>query len=309
MALTEDQLDLGLPRAQAGTSPQHLIVSLLGEYWLDRDDRVPSAALVQLAGDFGVSATSARAALSRLARRGLLDSHKDGRNTFYGLTAQAGKALREDQARIMSLGVGELPWDGSWVVVMFSLPEDRRDVRHLLRSALRWRGFAPLFDGVWVSPRADAAETSDVLAELGIDNSTILQSEVLRAVGGGDPLAAWDLDELAGSYREFIGRFASVLDRIESGSVPVAEALVLRGQVLEAWSAFPDADPGLPDDALPADWPRRLARDTFIMAYDGLGPMAALRFGQVLEQYSVASDAPPSFTTAEQWLSGRSATQ
>ncbi|HEY3240474.1 MAG TPA: hypothetical protein VGL92_12965, partial [Acidimicrobiia bacterium] len=55
-------------------SPRHLLLTLLGDYWFGRTEHLPSAALVRLLEEFGVSATAARTALSRLARRGLLES-------------------------------------------------------------------------------------------------------------------------------------------------------------------------------------------------------------------------------------------
>ena len=59
-----------LPRSQVGSQPQHLLITLLGDYWFLRSEHIPSAALVELLGEFGISAVGSRAALSRLARRG-----------------------------------------------------------------------------------------------------------------------------------------------------------------------------------------------------------------------------------------------
>ena len=294
--------DIGLPRSQAGASPQHLIVSLLGGYRYGNEAELPSAALVALTEDFGVSATSARAALSRLARRGLLESSKRGRNTFYRLTSDAADVLMDDLERTMRLGLDVRPWDGSWTVVMFSLPEDRRDVRHLLRTNLRWRGFAPLFDGAWVSPRAEVAETRAILDDLGIDSFAVLESRILDSAGEGDPLAAWDLTSLAQSYKLFSAEFARVGERVSQGDVSAAEALVLRGRVLDAWSEYLVLDPDLPVDALPPGWPRDEARQTFAEVYDGLGPLAALRFEQVVAQYAPDLGRPMYFTTSDERL-------
>lgn len=295
----------GLPRSQAGSSPQHLLVSLLGEYWFGHDEHVPSAALVDLASDFDVSPTSARAALSRLARRELVESSKDGRKTFYGLTEQAKLATQSELRRILSLGTVDHDWDGNWNVVMFSLPEDRRDVRHLLRSTLRFRGFAPLFDGVWVSPDSDPTAALEGLEELGIENSTILKSSVTHASGIGDPLAAWDLDEVAASYRSFIADFSALREQVATGAISPTEALVRRGAVLDAWSSFPDLDPDLPAAMLPADWPRHEARQVFVDLYDGLGPLAALRVTQVVKQYAEALPDAVYVSTSKDWAAQR----
>jgi len=278
-----------LPRAQAGAQPQHLLVSLFADYWLGRAEHLPSAALVALAGEFGVSATSARAALSRLARRGLLTSSKAGRNTFYGLTRRADRALQAGHARLASFGLEPAePWDGTWVVVVFSVPEDRRDIRHALRTRLRWLGFAPLYDGVWVSPRPAVTAASAALRELGVDHATVLESLAPHPAPGdpGHPLAAWDLDALRAGYEEFAARFEPVRARVRGGQVSAAEALVTRTELRDAWRSFPALDPGLPASMLPACWPRDTAREVFADVYDALGPLAELRFRQVLAQAS-----------------------
>jgi phenylacetic acid degradation operon negative regulatory protein len=274
-----------LPRIQTGANPQHLIVTLLGDYWSGRKEHLPSAGLVAVANEFEITSTSARAALSRLARRGLLDSSRDGRRTFYGLTAKAERVLNDGFARITGFGVEDRPWDGSWSVVIFSVPEDQRDVRHVLRTRLRWLGFAPLYDGAWVSPRAELGEIRALLEELGVASATVLVGRVVHAVHGGDPLSAWDLDELRASYEEFINKFGPLLDRVDGGDVGAAEALVARTRVMDVWRQFPNLDPELPEDVLPAGWPRREAQAIFAGAYDALGPLAEMRFQQILAEH------------------------
>ena len=61
-----------LPRRQAGNSPQGLTVTLLADYTLRTRAWLPSAAIVALLGEAGVSHAGARTAISRLARRGVL---------------------------------------------------------------------------------------------------------------------------------------------------------------------------------------------------------------------------------------------
>jgi phenylacetic acid degradation operon negative regulatory protein len=286
MATTDAAGAVDLPRMQTGANPQHLIATLLGDYWFGRKEHLPSAALVAAANEFGITSTSARAALRRLVGRGMLESSTRGRRTFYGLTRQAERVLEEGRRRIITFGFDERPWDGSWVVVIFSVPEQQREMRHVLRTRLRFRGFAPLYDGAWVSPRADPAETAELLAELGVAKLTVLISRVALAVGGGDPLSAWDLDMLRVSYDDFIASFEPVLERARRGQISASEALVARTTVMDVWRQFPDLDPELPEDALPGGWPRTRARQIFADVYDTLAPLAELRFKQVLGAHS-----------------------
>ncbi len=182
----------------------------------------------------------------------------------------------------MSFGVVDRPWDGSWVVVIFSVPEEQRDLRHVLRTRLRWLGFGPMYDGVWVSPRASGDEAAALLGDLGVASATVLSSRVVRALDGGHPLGAWDLDALRGEYEAFVAAFEPLLDRVLQGEVGGAEALVARTRVMDAWRQFPGLDPELPEDALPGGWPRRGAQRIFARVYDALGPIAEVRFQQIL---------------------------
>ncbi len=277
--------DVDLPRFQVGAPPQHLITTLLGDYWFRRAEQLPSAALVRLTEEFGVSAVAARAALSRLARRDLLESSKVGRRTYYRLTDRASAVLSEGRHRIMSFGLDQGVWDGTWVVAAFSVSEEQRDLRHALRTKLRWLGFAPLYDGMWVSPTADADGAAAVLAELEVPTATILRARALDIPGMRALQEAWDFDQLRRYYDEFVAQYAPLLVRVREGAVGASEALVARTGIMDTWRTFPNFDPDLPVELLPADWPRAEARDVFVEIYDTLGPLAEIRVKQIVAEF------------------------
>ncbi|MGR6917425.1 PaaX family transcriptional regulator [[Actinomadura] parvosata] len=280
--------DVDFPRFQVGAPPQHLITTLLGDYWISRPEQLPSAALVRLAEEFGVSAVAARAALSRLTRRELLVSAKAGRRTYYRLTDRAAAVLQEGRQRIMSFGLEQGAWDGRWVMAAFSISEEQRDLRHALRARLRWLGFAPLYDGLWVSPRADADGAAAVLAELEIPMATVFRAEALDMAGMRAPQEAWDFDQLRRTYEGFAAQYAPLLERVRKGVVGASEALVARTGIMDTWRTFPNHDPDLPAELLPADWPRAAARDLFVEIYDTLGPLAEFRVKQIVAAFDPA---------------------
>ena len=277
--------DVDLPRFQVGAPPQHLITTILGDYWIGRPEQLPSAALVRLAGEFGVSAVAARAALSRLTRRDLLESAKSGRRTYYRLTDRAATVMLEGRQRIMSFGLEQGDWDGTWVMAAFSVSEEQRDLRHALRARLRWLGFAPLYDGLWVSPTADADRAAAVLAELEIPMATIFRAEALTLPGMRAPQEAWDFGRLRHTYERFLAQYSPLLERVRDGAVGASEALVARTGIMDTWRTFPNHDPGLPAELLPADWPRGAARDLFVEIYDTLGPLAEFRVKQIVAEF------------------------
>lgn len=285
-AEADEKLDL--PRLQGGFRPQHLLLTLLGDYWYDRDEHLPSAGLVRLLAEFDVSSAGSRAALSRLARRALLESSRRGRNTYYGLSQRAAALLAEGRQRILSFGSPDRrEWNGEWTLIAFSVPEEQRGTRHVLRTRLRWLGFAPLYDGVWVSPRGDVDAITNTLADLSIDVSTVMTG---RLAGGnpklGHPIRAWDLDRLRSLYEEFVRDACPLVERVRAGQVGAAEGLVARTRVMDTWRNFPNLDPDLPCALLPERWPGPDARTAFVELYDGLGPLAEMRVRQILAEVS-----------------------
>ncbi|WAP53573.1 PaaX family transcriptional regulator [Streptomyces sp. S465] len=268
-----------LPRQQTGTSPQRLLTTLLGEYWLDAPAALPMAALISLLAEFGISETSARATANRLVKRGVLAAERAGRQAYLRFSETGREDSRQKTASIIRFGAGPREWDGLWTVAGFSIPEQQRAVRHRVRSYLRWLGFAPLFDGLWVSPHADPEALDAIFRAAGVGDLTVLRA---TEAGGTSPLTAWDLDAVARAYRAFVDEYRPAAARLASGDLNLAEALAVRLRAFDAWRAFPGIDADLPDELLPSNWPRAEARAVFEELYDGLGPLAELRFRQIV---------------------------
>jgi len=269
----------------AAERPPRLLLTLLGDYWWQRTEPLPSAAIVALLAEFGVSDSAARAALSRLTRNGLLVTSKTGRRTFSRLSTRAAAILDDGARRIFSFGAADQPWDGLWSLVAFSIPEDNRAARDALRKQLRWLGFAPLYDGLWVSPRDHAAEVIGHLKDLDITTATAFRAAAVPAEGD-IPARAWDLDGLRERYERFITFASRLRDTTAAGRVPPIDALIARTRVMDEWRAFPGLDPDLPAELLPGGWPRQTARELFIGCHDLLGPLAAKRVRQIIVRYS-----------------------
>ncbi|MBN9796566.1 PaaX family transcriptional regulator C-terminal domain-containing protein [Pseudonocardia alni] len=273
--------DDGRTRAE----PQLLLTSLLGDYWYWRDEHIPSAALVRLLAEFGIGRENARAAMRRLAAKGLLTTSRAGRTTAYGIPPRTSDVIVHRTHRMLVFGASAPPWDGRWTVVAFSVPEQEREIRTALRSRLRVLGLAALYDGLWVSPHDLAGPARDLVAELGIGRATVLRAtEVPGGPHGGGPASAFDVEGLAAEYAEFVRIYAPLRDGLAAGRIGPAEALRIRTELRVAWRTFPERDPDLPAVMLPAGWARPEAQRLFIEVYDRLGPLAEHRFRQVLAE-------------------------
>ena len=107
-------------------SPRHLILTLFGLY--ARPHGLSVRSLIALMGDLEVDAAATRSSVSRLKKRGVLESARTDGQAGYALSPTSLAVLREGDARIWSRPRASV--DDGWLVVVFSVPEAERGKRH-----------------------------------------------------------------------------------------------------------------------------------------------------------------------------------
>jgi phenylacetic acid degradation operon negative regulatory protein len=280
-----------LPRRQNGNSPQGLTVTLLADYTLHTRAWLPSAAIVTLLQEAGVSQPGARAAISRLARRRVLERRRNGRQSSYRLTREAATYLTAGASSILLPADGAEPWDEHWSLIAFSLPKQEDALRRGLRTRLRWMGYAPLYDGLWVSPREMSEQARAQLAHLTLGAVTVFRARHLdlSTTAGRSPLDAWDTEAIAREYAAFMRRWSPVPPRMRAGRIAGAEAVRVRTEVMDTYRRLPILDPQLPGSLLPPGWLRRPARKLFATIYDGLATTAQAHVHATAERVAGAA--------------------
>jgi phenylacetic acid degradation operon negative regulatory protein len=242
------------------TSARSLLMTVLGEFVLPRDRPVWTWMLLDTLDRFGVAEKSARQAMARAAAEGWLLPERVGRRTRWELTPSARRLLSEGARRIYEFGRGEHPWDGRWLLLLVSVPEVKRDLRHRLRTRLSWAGFGSPEAGVWISPHLGReGEALEVVKELGLLGCAMSFTAAFGAVGGEDAMVsrAWDLTALERRYSAFVADFG----RLEpAGGVSVLHA---QTRLVHEWRRFPFLDPQLPRQLLPPDWRGAQAAELF----------------------------------------------
>lgn len=98
--------------------------------------------LVEVLGILDIEEKSARQALARSAAEGWVVSERVGRRVRWSLTPPGRRLLTEGADRIYAFGREARPWNGQWLMLIVSVPEAKRDLRHRLRTRLTWAGFA-----------------------------------------------------------------------------------------------------------------------------------------------------------------------
>ncbi|WP_149180683.1 PaaX family transcriptional regulator C-terminal domain-containing protein [Streptomyces sp. TRM49041] len=248
-------------------TPRSLIVSLYGAYGRTPDNApMPVAELIRLMGALGVDAPSVRSSVSRLKRRGLLVPERTADGAAgYALSADARQLLDDGDRRIYAREEPR-PGDG-WVLAVFSVPEAERHKRHLLRSRLARLGFGSAAPGVWIAPAALHEETRHTLRRLHLDPYVdLFRGEHLGFTATAEAVARWwDLAAIAKQHEEFLDRHEPVLRRWhwQKSPGPPEEAYRDYLLALDSWRRLPYADPGLPEELLPAGWPGRRAAEVF----------------------------------------------
>ena len=198
-----------LPRFQSGFPPQHVLLTLIGEYGLHIGDPIPSASLVLMLGEFGITQAGARAAIARLARRGILVATRSGRTTAYTMTDRCAWMVAEGRRLTLEFTGAMRSWDGRWTLVSYSIAQERRAQRALLRTRLRWLGFAPMQDGLWVSPRPPGQSLHEALADLGVGSCAVFVADPVP--GRGPPRSALGVGSRRGA-----GRLRGVRRRVQT---------------------------------------------------------------------------------------------
>ncbi|MDO9380943.1 MAG: PaaX family transcriptional regulator C-terminal domain-containing protein [Nocardioidaceae bacterium] len=227
-----------------------LVRTVLGTHLRDLGGWVAVADLVRLLEALDVPADSTRVAVGRLKTRGVLVAEpRDGRSG-YALSGRAASMLERGDTRIFGPGAG--PDDG-WLLVSFSIPEDRRGDRHQLRRQLAWAGCGTVSSGLWVAPAHRASDVDAVVDGLGLrDHVTTF---ACREVGTPVPLVDvvrrwWDLDAVAARHLAFLDAHADSPEPSDGRA-----SFVHLARLVDAWRTIPSLDPGLPPHLLPPDWP------------------------------------------------------
>lgn len=253
-----------------------VLLTLLGEFVLPRDNGVWQETLVAALTTLGYTPQAARQALSRSAREGWIVTQRHGRRSRVHLSEDTAELLRRGADRIYGFG-RSWSWNGEWLMIVLRVPESRRDVRHQLRTQLAWAGLGSLGGGVWVTPHVD--REAELVGTILAHSEADVLSFHGRIGALGEPRkvaeAAWDLDAVVEQYEDFLAEFGPMRASTPEACFRAQTALV------HTWRRFPFLDPDLPGALLRPGWPRKRAHDLFQGRHERWQPGAREHFEQL----------------------------
>ncbi|MGV9908173.1 PaaX family transcriptional regulator C-terminal domain-containing protein [Streptomyces tendae] len=200
---------------------------------------LPARDLVRLVEGFDVGASTVRAALSRMAAAG------DLRRTDTGYRLSE-RLLERQRRQDEALRPHTRAWDGDWETLVITATGRGPAARAELRTGLTALRLAELREGVWLRPA-----NLDRPLPAGLDG--VAERLVSRPETPARELAArlWPLGEWAATARALLAhvhRARRPADRLTAFAAVVRHLL---------------ADPVLPAELLPADWPGTALRDAY----------------------------------------------
>jgi phenylacetic acid degradation operon negative regulatory protein len=266
------------------------MLTLFGDYFRHREGEIGIGSLIRLFSNFGLSEQSVRSAVSRMCSAGLLESRRKGAKSYYSLTAAGNRLLEEGARRIFERRATR--WDGTWTVVVYFIPEGRRDARDRLRPDLGLLGFGALTEATWISPNDLLKEVEETVDRLEIKE--YVQVFQAKHIGFSDPKRlverCWDLNKIHNKYAEFVDTYQPKLEkhleRLHEGeTILSSDCFVERFNLIHEYRRLPYFDPDLPAELLPKKWLRSKAASVFNEYHELLNQKATEYFKSVIKEY------------------------
>lgn len=258
-ALEQEEIELV---TRPTRSTQFYLFNLFGDYIVPRGGRIWTNDLIMLLELVGVNEGTARTTLSRMRRQGWFETIRDGRETLYVIAPRGRAILEEGEQRIFAEPL--VDWDGTWQMIVYSLPEERRKERNTLRKKLTWFGYGNLAPGTWVSPHKTGPAIAAAAADLGVAQY-VTQFSAMTDDNASIIRKCWPLDQLCADYQAFIDKFGPEFGivRNRQSTLNPKECFVRRFWLTFSFQRFPMKDPYLPLELLPEKWPGIEARQLF----------------------------------------------
>ncbi|WP_436844188.1 PaaX family transcriptional regulator C-terminal domain-containing protein [Streptomyces subrutilus] len=244
-----------------------------------QDGTVDAGELYSVAEALGMTDQQVRLCVKRLVAEGRFTQEGRGRKARLHAAADPTGAIAPDAEYVRHAyrqDQGLAPWDGTWHLFAFAIPETARQARDALRDSLLHLGAAPLQGGLYVSANAIGEIVEAHARHLGVLPSlTRLTSRDLRIGEEAEParLAAllWPLQQIAERHEALAALAASRLERLAGPDLPTGtERLTYAIELAAAFTAAMEPDPLLPPELLPRPWAGARARALAARCWDAL---------------------------------------
>ncbi len=265
--------------AAAQAAPPEIGTRTLVFALVREDGTVDAGELYAVAEALGMTDQQVRLCVKRLVAEGRFTQEGRGRKARLHATADPTGAIAPDAEYVRHAyhqDQGLAPWDGTWHLFAFAIPETARQARDALRDTLLHLGAAPLQGGLYVSANAIGDIVEAHARHLGVLPSlTRLTSRDLRVGEEAEPArlaaALWPLRQIAERHEALAALAAARLEKLAGPDLPTGtERLTYAIELATAFTTAMEPDPLLPPELLPQPWPGTRARALAARCWDAL---------------------------------------
>lgn len=190
--------------------------------------------------------------IQELVKKGLVEEDRNEGLRLTSAGAEVKKGLLREHSR---------DWDSQWRVVIFDIPEAKRELRDDLRFGLKDLGFGLWQRSVWVTPFDIGEELNSYLQKEGISN--FVEIVVGERVGGSSDrdfaARVWPLDKINERYERLLASWEEELKKESSAEERLRAVASFHNHYL----AILEDDPRLPPELLSDDWVGGDAKELF----------------------------------------------
>ncbi len=267
-------------------SARSLLLTVLGEFGYPHDDALWTTALLKVLAGLGVESHAARQAIARSAAAGWIESERCGLAVRWRLTPAGREVVADGHRRSAEFLDKPVPWDGRWLVLLVSLPQNERTTRKQLYGGLTWLRMGNPTPGLWLTPHVESEdELRALVARFGLTDTAISFIGRTADVGMSDEqivARAWNLAELAGRYDALLAAYSD--HRPPAGDDVLLRHLELRNLL----QRFLRLDPQLPGELLP-DWVGHEAAELFRTRREQWSEAAWQRWRELMKESEPSS--------------------
>lgn len=246
-----------------------LMISAFGDSIAPYADGVWLGDFIELVTPLGLSERLVRTSAFRLVEEGWLRARREGRRSYYTLSATGVRRFEAAYTHIYQ--PPQDTWDGFWTMVSLPRNEENPSQRIELRRELEWEGFAAMCPGLLIHPGIPPADAQAMVDRNGLrDHVVVMQS---RSWGDDSTKASelltrcWDLADVEARYAQFLSRFNPLMSGLDAVTLSAAQAFQIQTLLIHSFRRASLHDPRLPASMLPADWlglrAFRLCRDLY----------------------------------------------
>jgi phenylacetic acid degradation operon negative regulatory protein len=232
-----------------------------------------------LSKPFNVSENCLRTSLFRMVSRDILESRKNGRNTYYKI-GKRGQRIGSNMS-FSFRGSDWSGWDGSWTGVLFSVPNIDNSARYRIRRKLTVYRYAPLYSGVWVRPENKNENLENNLKDiLKSKHCSIIKFKYLNGISKEEVISLWKLNKInkiLDSGLKIINSKSKNLTLLSPEKVFIYY-IITGGELVDILFQ----DPLLPDEFLPENWKGKELRNKFTVWSNAVSEISKPYWGRII---------------------------